>query len=275
MRFTVRGLPPRVAATIATMATIALVAPLALAGCGPAAAPTCGSGDDGSCLRVLFIGNSYTYVNDLPGTFAKLAQAGGHTVETDSLATGGQTLDGHLQDTATGQRLDARKWDYVVLQEQSEVPSAEASRDYAMYPAARSLVSLIRDRHETPLFFMTWAHRDGWPENGLPDYESMQRSIDDAYISIAQELDAPVAPVGVTWFVVRRQDSQIGLWQDDGSHPTTAGTYLAACVFYATIFRQSPEGLGYEGGLASETAQVLQKAAADNVLQNPAQWGLH
>ncbi len=249
-----------------------LLAAPALTGCG-GAVPTCGPSDS-SCRRILFIGNSYTYVNDLPGTLASLARSGGHAVQTDSLATGGATLADHLADAATAPELDSLKWDFVVLQEQSEVPSIEASRQYTMYPAVRTLVDMIRRRAETPILFMTWAHRDGLPDNGMPDYESMQQSIDRGYLAIAAELLAPVAPVGIAWFVVRRQDPDIGLWQDDGSHPSTAGTYLAACVFYAAVFRQSPEGLAYTDGLSSDTASILQKAAAVNVLSNPAQWWL-
>ena len=65
-----------------------------------------------------------------------------------------------------------------------------------------------------------------------------------------------------------------GLWQDDGSHPTVAGTYLAACVFYASIFHESPVGLAYDAGLAKELAASLQQGAADTVLTDQAQWGL-
>jgi hypothetical protein len=260
---------------LSRLRTIALLAPLALAalsGCS-GAAPTCAPGD-GSCLRILFVGNSYTYVNDLPGTLASLAQAGGHTIQTDSLATGGATLSDHIADPATTPKLDSLKWDFVVLQEQSEIPAVESSREYTMYPAVRTLVDMVRKRDETPILFMTWAHRDGLPDDGMPDYESMQRSIDSGYLAIAAELLTPVAPVGVTWFVVRRENPDIDLWQDDGSHPSTAGTYLAACVFYAAVFRQSPEGLGFTDGLSSDTAAILQKAAAVNVLSNPAQWWL-
>ena len=259
----------RIAAGMAVVASLVLSG---LAGCG-GAAPTCGP--DGSCPRVLFIGNSYTYVNDLPGTFASLAQSGGHTIETGMLASGGATLAEHLSDSATGTMLDSRKWDVVVLQEQSEIPSVEASREYSMYPALRSLVAGVRDRHATPMLFMTWAHRDGLPEAGMPDYESMQGSIDKGYLSISAELGAAVAPVGYTWFILRRQSPDIELWQSDGSHPTSAGTYLAACIFYAAIFRQSPEALAFTDGLPAATAETLQKAAAVNVLSNPGQWGLH
>ena len=73
---------------------------------------------------------------------------------------------------------------------------------------------------------------------------------------------------------VRRQNPQLDLWQDDGSHPTEQGTYLAACVFYAVLFRQSPQGLTYGDGLAADTVRVLQTLAADTVLAEPARWNL-
>jgi len=266
MRITVRALPLLIAALVA--------APLALTGCSTTAA-TCGPAGSGSCLRILFTGNSYTFVNDLPLTFAELARAGGHGVETDSLASGGATLADHMADAATAPKLDSRKWDFVVLQEQSEIPAVAASLEDTMYPAARTLVAMIRARNETPILFMTWAHRDGLPVSGMPDYESMQRSIDTGYLALAQELDVAVAPVGYTWFIVRRQSPEIELWQDDGSHPSTAGTYLAACVFYSAVFRQSPDGLDFTDGLSADTARILRKAAAQEVLAHPGQWGLH
>jgi hypothetical protein len=66
----------------------------------------------------------------------------------------------------------------------------------------------------------------------------------------------------------------LDLWQDDGGHPTEQGTYLAACVFYAVIFHQSPEGLTYLAHLPKEIAQFLQQIAANTVLNNPDQWNL-
>jgi len=68
---------------------------------------------------------------------------------------------------------------------------------------------------------------------------------------------------------VRRQDPQLNLWQDDGSHPNEQGTYLAACVFYAVIFQKSPEGLSFTAQVPSETAGTLQKIAAQTVLNTP------
>src|SRR4029077_6775146 len=227
-----------------------------------------------ACTRVFFLGNSYTAVNDLPDTFAALAWSGGHRVGTAIQAPGGWTLLDQSTSQQTASVLAASKWDYVVLQEQSEIPAIESQRQAVMYPAARDLVAMSRSAGASPMFFLTWAHRDGWPQNGMPAYASMQAAIDAGYLFIASEQHAAVAPVGVAWSQVAGEDSSADLWQGDGSHPTTKGTYLAACVFYAAIFKQSPVGLGYHPWLSSADAAQVQNAAAATVLGDPSRWGL-
>ena len=259
----------QISSTRAARLLLAVVVILVAGGCA-GSHDACGSGT--TCTRVLFIGNSYTYVNDLPATFVQLAGAGGHPVATDSVAEGGATLADALASGATADKLAATKWGFVVLQEQSEIPSVAQFRDQQMYPAARSLVARIKGAGATPLFFMTWAHRDGWPENGMPDYLTMQRQIDAAYVTIAQQLGVPAAPVGFAWSTVHRTDPALTLWQDDGSHPTAAGTYLAACVFYAVIFHQSPNGLRWTDGLPPQDAQLLQATATSSVFSPAQAW---
>ena len=244
---------------------------IALAGCSHE--PTCASNPE-LCTKVLFLGNSYTFVNDLPGMFTELAQSGRHPVETGMLAPGGWTLADHVNDTNTQSELGTGEWDYVVLQEQSIMPAIEESRTYYMYPAARTLVTWIRDSGAEPVFFMTWGHRDGAPDFGVKDYETMQGEIILGYLTIADELGAAVAPAGFTWKQILEEYPEINLWQDDGSHPTESGTYLAACVFYATIFQESPEGLKYTAGIAADTAQTLQSVAASVVLADPSHWNI-
>jgi hypothetical protein len=228
----------------------------------------------GSCRHILFIGNSYTYVNDLPHVFGNLSRSGGHRVETGMDAQGGWTLTDHLASSATLDQMKSKKWDFVILQEQSEIPSIDQSRSASLYPATRQLVNKIEGLGGTPMLFMTWAHLDGLPANGLPDYQSMQFEIERGYLGIAQELDVPVAPVGYAWLIAHGQDAQLDLWQADGSHPTEQGTYLAACVFYAAIFQQSPAGLKYLDRLPPNVAMELQIVAANIVLNDPKQWNL-
>jgi hypothetical protein len=206
--------------------------------------------------------------------FARLARAGGHRVETGMAAPGGWTLSAHARAAETLNKLKSSKWDVVVLQEQSQVPAVEPARTETMYPAGRLLVRQIEDAGATPIFFVTWARRDGWAEHGLPGYEAMQFQISRGYLGIADELGVPAAPVGEAWLLAKSQHPDLELWQGDGSHPNEQGTYLAACVFYATIFRQSPEGLTYFAQLPKETALVLQRTAANVVLKDPKQWNL-
>jgi hypothetical protein len=225
-----------------------------------------------ACTRVLFIGNSYTTVNDLPSVFASLARSGGHRVETGSAAVDGWTLADHAGSSATAMTLASKNWDIVVLQEQSQIPSVESFRQNQMYPAARRLIDSIRNQDAQPLFYLTWGHRDGWPENAMPDYAHMQTAIDDGYLAIARDQRVAVAPVGDAWATLVARRAGATLWQQDGSHPTEAGTYLAACVFYTTIFRESPKGLGYRASLSAEAAATIQEVAADTVLTDPAKW---
>jgi len=224
---------------------------------------------DISCTRILFIGNSYTFVNDLPNTFAKLAKAGKHKLEVGMAAQGGLTLADHVKSTDTLNALNSQKWTYIVLQEQSQIPSVQQSRTYTMYPAARTLVKQIRDIGATPLFFLTWAHRAGWQGYGMRDYESMQVQINNGYYGIAQELNVSVAAVGSAWLAAVRAHPELTLWQEDGSHPSEEGTYLAACVFYAVIFKESPVGLTYRANLSKDIATTLQTIASKTVLNVP------
>jgi hypothetical protein len=230
--------------------------------------PGCQAGS--TCTRVFFLGNSYTAVNDLPFVFAALAWSGGRRVDTAVIAPGGWSLVDHAGDPETRSTLAASRWDWVVLQEQSEIPALESDRQSLMYPGARQLVAEVRDAGAKPLFYETWGHRDGWPAAGLPEYHSMQTAIDDGYEFIARDQNAALAPVGRAWAAIVNSDPNPGLWQGDGSHPTAKGTYLAACVLYAVIFGESPVGLGYHQWISGSDAAEDQRAAADAVAGLPA-----
>lgn len=245
------------------------VAALALPGCGGHRAPSPHPGPGchvSSTCSVLFIGNSYTAVNDLPRVFMQLAKSGGLTVRTAALVPGGTTLADHVTASDTAPTIAGSIWNVVVLQDQSQVPSVEDMRESEMYPAARALVDDVRQAHAEPLFFNTWAHSDGWPEEGLTSYEQMQSALNDAYQTISRELQVPVAPVGTAWARVLAMPTHPQLWAPDGSHPSLSGTYLAACVFYATIFHRSTLGLKYFAGLPSSDAIQLQAVASNTVL---------
>lgn len=219
-------------------------------------------------LRVLFIGNSHTYVNDLPTMFQNLAQSGGHPVIKDMNAPGGYTFQQHASNATTLSKINQGIWDYVVLQEQSQFPVIEYYRDSSMYPSARILDSLIRRNNERTAFYMTWGWRDGGQHtiNGhsspdFRDYYHMQDSVTAAYTRISAELNTQLLPAGNAWKIAKTIDSSLVMWLPDGYHPALIGTYLTACVFYAKFFNESPIGLSYIAGISPETAAFLQTCA--------------
>jgi hypothetical protein len=252
---------------------VALVLAVGLPQLGLWSNPGCGL-PFATCTRVLFIGDSYTFVNDLPTTFADLAWASGRHVDAGTLATGGESLAGHVADATTETTIDSEAWNTVVLQDQSEDPALPSYRASEMDPAVTELAQLIRNAGAEPMLFLTWGHQSGWPQADLYSYTSMQAAVDQGYLSIASQLAIPIAPVGDAWQTVVDEQPDAGLWQGDGVHPTTAGTYLAACVFYASIFGRSPVGLGYDDGLPAAEAAMLQRVAAATTLGDHAKWGL-
>jgi len=183
-----------------------------------------------SAQRILFIGNSYTYCNELPTLVAQLAVAGGKDVDVHQITAGGVTLEWHAQNEATLAAL-YEAWDFVVLQEHSIRPIQDTPQ---MAMAAAALQPMIASTGAQTVLFMTWA-RQHFPE--------MQAGLARVYAEIAQEIGARVAPVGLAWETALAADSSLALYTEDKSHPTPLGSYLAACVFYATFFSESPVGL--------------------------------
>jgi hypothetical protein len=222
-------------------------------------------------VRVLFIGNSLTFINGLPQMFAELAQAGGFQVDVEMSAVGGWSCADHAAAAVTLDLIAAGGWDYVVLQERTNLPAIPEEREALMYPAVRQLDREIRAGGARTVLFMAWAHHEGIPQAGLPDYASAQAAVEAGYLEIAEEIDALVVPVGPAWKAAVERDRSLVLWQFDGVHATAEGTYLAACVFYAVLLGESPEGLDYTAGLPDERARALQSVAAQ-VVAEYAEW---
>jgi hypothetical protein len=215
-------------------------------------------------LKVLFVGNSYTFYNNLPEMFEKLMVSGGYEIVVEQSTFGGWSLSNHALSSETTEKIANTDWDYVILQEQSVVTNPEID----MYPAIRELNTQVGDIGAESILFMTWGRRDGLESAGYPDYESMQTEIRENYQTIADELGLTIAPVGLAWQYALVENPGLQLWDADGSHSSKEGTYLAAGVFYAVLTRESPEGLDYLAGLTEEMAQILQRLVSESILGN-------
>ncbi len=229
---------------------------------------------------VLFIGNSYTAVNNLPSLTSQLATSLGDSLIIGSNTPGGYTLQGHSTNVTTLGQISLGTWDYVVLQDQSQRPSfppAQVATD--VYPYAEELVTKIRQANQCaePLFYMTWGRENGDQQNcssysPLCTYNGMQERLRTSYIEMADSNSASVSPVGVAWKYTRENYPSINLYANDGSHPSMEGSYLAACVFYASIYKKSPEGASFISTINQQTATTLQEVAKLIVIDSLATW---
>ena len=231
---------------------------------------------------VLFIGNSYTYVNDLPNLFKQIALSMGDTVNVSSSAPGGYTFESHASYAPTLAAINQQAWDYVVLQEQSQRPSFPPEQvAQQCYPYATQLVDSIRanDSCTQPVFYMTWGRQNGdasncasWPP--VCTYDGMQQRLRESYLEMAIENNAFASPVGVAWNHVRDTHPLINLYDADESHPSAEGSYLAASVFYCTVFRTSCVPASFNFSLHADTAAILREIASTTVLDSLATWNI-
>jgi hypothetical protein len=217
--------------------------------------------DAALALHVLFIGNSYTSVNDLPGLLRRIAETSGQppTIVTDSVTAGGATLQDHWQAGAARSAIDKGGWTHVVLQGQSVEPLGDALSTFHRY--ALLLAAEAKDAGASPALFETWArapgdavYQEAW-SGGTPD--AMQDKLLSAYAQAATDSGSMLVKVGEAWRSVPFE-----LHQTDLSHPNPKGSWLAACVFYVMLTgRPVPIASEVPSGVSSSDAEVLRNAA--------------
>jgi hypothetical protein len=201
-------------------------------------------------FKVLYIGNSFTARNNLPDLISQMAAARGKTIKHRLISAGGASLRAHWNAGEALKAIQSGHYDYVVLQEQSTLPIKNAKR---MHENVRLFDEAIKAAGAKTVLYMTWARQHA-PET--------QRAITDAYSSIGRELGAIVVPVGIVWQRFLRMLDRPVLHDKDRSHPTVAGSALAACVFFAVLLGESPIGLDIEvKGLDADDRSLLQKCA--------------
>ncbi|MDG1526938.1 MAG: hypothetical protein P8Q49_04675 [Schleiferiaceae bacterium] len=232
--------------------------------------------------RVLFIGNSYTAANNLPTMVATIASSANQSLVCSQQTLGGATFYQHSQSNATYAKLASQNWDYVVLQAQSQEPSFPYSQfSWQTLPYAIELVDSIRSLAPCaqPVFFRTWGRENGDQANcavfpPLCTYEGMDSMLHRHYSLMADTTDAYLSPVGTVWKHIRDTDSTINLYTSDGSHPSLAGTYAAACTFFTMITRMDPNTITDDQNLNPTVAATIRQAAKDVVFDSLSTWNV-
>jgi len=233
-------------------------------------------------IKVLFLGNSYTQYNNLPLLLSNIALSSGDTVQTDANTPGGHTFMGHSTNSVSLGKINSQKWDYVVLQEQSQLPSfPDADVQEMVFPYSRALDSLIKANNTCTktVFYMTWGRKNGdaqncptWPP--VCTYRGMDSLLALRYRKMADDNQALLSPVGAVWKYLRANNPSIELYNADESHPSLAGSYAAACTFYTLLLKKDPTLITYNGGLTTNQALAIREAAKVIVYQKLSDWNV-
>lgn len=232
--------------------------------------------------KVLFIGNSYTFVNNLPQMIKDLALPLGDTLVFDQSVFGGYFFQSHCNNPQTWSKIKSQQWDAVVLQAQSQEPSWDLWQVMqGTYPFAEQLCDSVRANNicSEIIFYMTWGRQNGDAMNcaNVPNvctYNGMQARLRESYMMFKTDFKTAVAPVGVAWKKVRQNLPLINLYDPDQSHPSLEGSYLAACVFYSNIFQKTSVGSSYLANLSTTVANQLQTYGSTTVMDSLNLWGV-
>ena len=228
-------------------------------------------------MRVLFIGNSYTFYNDMPtALFQRISESVGMEMSVDSITRGGWTLEKFADSqTVFGAQIDEllenNQYDAIILQEQSVRPAEEHAYT-AFFDAVRRLKKkIVKSQSSRIILFETWSHEGGSEtlQKRNWTHDDMTWRLAAAYGAIAEELGLEVAGVGRAFWQICNENPQIDLYAHDSrSHPSPAGSFLAALTLFAKISGTDPTSIPFNAQESELTATAL-KAAALNACTNP------
>lgn len=232
-----------------------------------------------SNINVLFIGNSYTDVNNLPAIIQQMGYSTGDTMTYQANLPGGCNFAQHCTNNSMT-LIRQGGWDAVVLQEQSQNPSFPDSQvEVECLPFAARLVDSVYANNPcaNPVFYMTWGRKNGDARNGaifppIATYNGMDSLLALRYMMMKDSNDASVSPVGKVWHYIRDSFPSIELYQADESHPSMEGSYAAACSFYTVLFGKDPTGISYTASLDAATASTIRQVAKKIVYDSLSKW---
>lgn len=224
---------------------------------------------------ILFIGNSYTFFNDMPTAyFEPIAKSCGYNITVTTITKGAYTLEKFAdpKDPYGGIVANAlsghTKYDYVILQEQSVRPAIDTMPQF--FDGVRNLVARIRQIGAQPILYATWGREAG--SDTLEKYnftnEEMTWKLAAAYDAIGTELDVPVVHVGLAFYDVYT-GSTISLYNADKSHPNATGSYLAAMALFCKIFGAEPGQIALVGPVESQDDEIIRSAVHKVTAQTP------
>lgn len=225
-----------------------------LPGTGPSQDPV---PDPAASVRILFVGNSLTYANDLPGMVKALADSAGIAgVQTAMVAKPDYALEDHWNDGQARRVIEAGGWHWVVLQ---QGPSAVLANRANLRQWVGTFSTLIRAKGGEPALYQVWPQ--------LVNFSDFDASA-ESYRLAALDVNGLLLAAGNAWRAAWVRDATAPLYSSDGLHPSIQGSYVAALTLFGGVFHRSvvglPRGLAMPGAsfqLTTEQALLLQLSA--------------
>lgn len=218
-------------------------------------------------IKILFIGNSYTHMNEMPSILQKIVDKAGKNAIIERNTQSGASFKVHSERSDMYSAIKSRNWDYVVLQGYSrELSHAPEHIDSATVPYVNQITDSIYQNNPCTnvLFYMTWGYEGGYLDREeVNTYEKMADSIERGYRYLSDVYDVPVVPVGMVWKSVKEK-SNIDLYAPDRAHPSKNGSYLIASTFYNAIFNESTENI-FTSTVDSKNAEIIKVEAKEIV----------
>ena len=235
-------------------------------------------------LRILFIGSSYTGYYAMPAMVENLAINAGYKIHVDEyIALGKSLYEISLYDDINA-KIDEQDWDFVVLQDSPHrvaypenfhtlIPYAD---QHPLPPTLEHFRDLVLVNHPQThvVIFMPWAFKDGmlWITGQNDDFFKMQEKIYSNALIFAAGLELNISPVGWAWYLLLKERQDIELFNPDLSHPSPEGSYLSACVFYASFLKEAIQNNDYYSTLTADVATYLQEIGSSTVLDSLHTW---
>ncbi len=228
----------------------------------------------GMVKSILFVGNSLTGFNNMPQMVAQLATHNNKTLYFDTFLQYGKSIRSFYKSSALSAKIQEKNWDYIVFQ------SDDITAFPDMYDQEIEVISflkgLVMDHCVTSkiVYMMVWGIRGGVTVGGegYYSYEEYFQKIYTGTCTIASVAGCSIAPVGQAWYSVFPTSLRDSLFDSDNAHPSLAGSYLSACVFYTIIYKQSVENTSYYADISEKDAGYFQKIGSDTVLNDLPLW---
>jgi len=222
--------------------------------------------------KVLFLGNSFTYMYDVPALFSGLASSAGISVFVDEntqagMAVANESIVGHAADPISQAKIVSQNWDYIVVQDNQgnyvntigSIPSACGNANITLYNQIKAHNPCTRI-----IYLAEWG-----PVGGVYSGDNTTNCINRIHgnmiylnDNIGNEI---VSPIGKSWITSFSSLPSVNLYYSDNVHPSLEGCYLTAATVFTTIFKYNPTSLTYTGGVSASTASTMRSIAYSTV----------